>query len=63
MGQFMATTFADLALRVGFSFLFARLLGFYSICFAYAFGWVFGTLLSAIYYRMGRWKRTIAGQA
>ncbi len=63
MGQFMATTFADLALRVGFSFLFARLLGFYSICFAYAFGWVFGTLLSAIYYRMGRWKRTIARQA
>lgn len=57
MGQFMATTFADLALRVIFSYAFARMLGFYSICLAYPFGWIFGTLLSVIYYKMGRWKR------
>ena len=57
MGQFMATTFADLALRVIFSYAFARMLGFYSICLAYPFGWIFGTLLSVVYYKMGRWKR------
>ncbi|MDY5971766.1 MAG: MATE family efflux transporter, partial [Butyricicoccus sp.] len=55
MGQFMATTFADLALRVIFSYVFARTLGFYSICLAYPFGWIFGTLLSVVYYKMGRW--------
>ncbi|MGM9613731.1 MAG: MATE family efflux transporter [Butyricicoccus sp.] len=57
MGQFMATTFTDLALRVIFSYIFARMLGFYSICLAYPFGWIFGTLLSVIYYKMGRWQR------
>ena len=57
MGQFMATTFTDLALRVIFSYAFARMLGFYSICLAYPFGWIFGTLLSVIYYKMGRWQR------
>ncbi len=57
MGQFMATTFADLALRVIFSYVFARMLGFYSICLAYPFGWIFGTLLSVVFYKMGRWKR------
>lgn len=57
MKQFMATTFADLALRVLFSYAFAKTLGFYSICLAYPFGWVFGTLLSAVFFRMGRWKR------
>ena len=57
MGQFMATTFTDLALRVIFSYAFAKTLGFYSICLAYPFGWIFGTLLSAVYYKTGRWKR------
>lgn len=57
MGQFMATTFTDLALRVLFSYFFAKSLGFYSICWAYPFGWIFGTLLSVVYYKMGRWKR------
>ena len=57
MGQFMATTFADLALRVLFSYLFARALGFCSICLAYPFGWIFGTLLSVVYYKAGRWQR------
>ena len=56
MGQFMATTFTDLALRVLFSYFFAKSLGFYSICWAYPFGWIFGTLLSVVYYKMGRWK-------
>ena len=57
MVQFMATTFADLALRVLFSYAFAKTLGFYSICLAYPFGWVFGTLLSVIFFKGGRWKR------
>lgn len=57
MGQFMATTFTDLALRVIFSYAFAKTLGFYSICLAYPFGWIFGTLLSVVYYKTGCWKR------
>lgn len=57
MKQFMATTLADLVLRVVFSYAFARLLGFYSICMAYPFGWVFGTLLSVVFFHLGRWKR------
>ncbi|MDR3767503.1 MAG: MATE family efflux transporter [Butyricicoccus sp.] len=56
MKQFMATTFADLALRVVFSYACAQALGFYSICLAYPFGWVFGTLLSVVFFHMGRWK-------
>lgn len=56
-GAFMATTFTDLVLRVIFSYAFAKTLGFYSICLAYPFGWIFGTLLSAVYYKTGRWKR------
>lgn len=56
MGQFMLTTFADLALRVAFSYIFARWLGFYAICLAYPFGWIFGTALSVVFFRAGRWK-------
>lgn len=60
MGQFMATTFADLLLRVAFSYIFARALGFYAICWAYPFGWVFGTALSVFFYKWGNWKRDLA---
>lgn len=61
MGQFMATTFTDLALRVVFSYLFAPWLGFYSICLAYPFGWIFGTLLSVVFFKKGRWKYAAQG--
>lgn len=56
MGQFMATTFADLVLRVLFSYIFAPKLGFYAVCLAYPFGWVFGTLLSVVFFKKGRWR-------
>lgn len=59
MKPFMATTFSDLLIRIAFSFLFAGKLGFASICWAYPVGWIFGTLLSIHYYRLGVWRTHI----
>ncbi len=55
MKAFMATTFADLLIRIAFSYAFAGLLGFRAICFAYPVGWIFGTALSIFLYRKGVW--------
>lgn len=56
MGTFMLTTFSDLIVRVAFSYLFAAQLGFAAICWAYPVGWVVGTALSIVFYRLGGWK-------
>lgn len=59
MREFMATTFADLLLRVIFSYAFAGLLGFTAVCWAYPIGWVLGTALSVYFFRRGTWKRNL----
>lgn len=56
MGPFMATTFADLGLRVGFAYATAHSLGFMSICLSYPIGWVLGTTLSVVFYFSSCWK-------
>lgn len=59
MGEFMVTTFTDLLLRVIFSYILSRFIGFTGICWAFPIGWVIGTALSVYYYFKGNWKRII----
>lgn len=58
MGQFMATTFADLFLRVILAYILVRGMdmGFTGVCWSYPIGWLLGTALSVIFFRSGRWK-------
>lgn len=58
MNEFMATTFADLVLRVAFSYVFAAKIGYIGIYWAFPAGWILGTLLSIYYYMKGKWKTT-----
>lgn len=56
MREFMVTTFADLILRVGFSYLLVPFFGFAGICLSYPVGWAVGMALSFFFYRRGNWK-------
>lgn len=58
MGQFMATTFADLLLRVliAYVLVLACRMGYAGVCWSYPIGWVLGTALSVVFFRSGRWK-------
>lgn len=58
MREFMATTFADLLLRVLLSFVLVRGFhwGFEGICWAYPMGWIVGIALSVYYYKRGAWQ-------
>lgn len=57
MREFMVTTFADLVLRVLFSFATAGFLYFAGICWAYPFGWVIACAMSVYFYLKGNWKK------
>lgn len=56
MVQFMVTTFADLILRVGFSFLLVERFGQKGIWFSWPIGWIMGAMLSLAFYKSGVWK-------
>lgn len=58
MGQFMATTFADLFLRVIIAYVLVRAvgMGYAGVCWSYPIGWVLGTALSVVFFKTGRWK-------
>ena len=56
MLAFMISTFTDLIVRVGASFIFAGGLGFASVCVSFPVGWVLGAVASLIFYLSGRWK-------
>ncbi len=56
MLAFMISTFTDLIVRVGVSFIFAGGLGFASVCVSFPVGWVLGAVASLIFYLSGRWK-------
>ena len=59
MRPFLYSTFADLFLRVGLSFLFSHLLGSaIGIWLSWPFGWTVGTLISLMFYFKGGWKGT-----
>lgn len=56
MKEFMVGTFADLILRVGFSFLLAGMLGEMGVWLSWPIGWSVGTVL-AVYYTRKVMKR------
>lgn len=58
MNEFMSTTFADLLLRVLFSFVLVAKIGYVGIYWAFPIGWFIGTVLSVYYYYKGKWKGT-----
>lgn len=51
MGAFMISTFTDLILRVSLAFLFSHFFGAVGIWCAWPFGWIVGTILSALFCR------------
>ena len=57
MKLFMIDTFADLGLRVGFSFLFAYLFGADGVWFSWGAGWVLGLIVGLFFYLKGYWKK------
>jgi len=59
MKEFMVTTFMDLLLRVAFSFILAKIMGYSGIWCAFPIGWIIGCALSIYYYFKGNWKLVI----
>lgn len=57
MKLFMIDTFADLGLRVGFSFLFAYLFGADGVWFSWGAGWAIGLVFGLWFYLKGYWKK------
>ena len=59
MKAFMVSTFSDLVLRVGLSYLFAKglHLGTTGIWMSWPVGWLAGTVLSLYYYKRGSWNQ------
>ena len=55
MGSFMATTFADLFLRVVIAYILVPFMGFEGVCLAYPIGWVLGTAISIVLYFSNVW--------
>lgn len=58
MGQFMATTFADLFLRVVIAYILVLCfqMGYSGVCWSYPIGWILGTALSVVFFKSGKWK-------
>ena len=55
MRQFMIATFSDLILRVVLAKQLSGMLGSVGIWLAWPIGWVVGTVLSLMFYRMKKW--------
>lgn len=54
---FMITTFADLILRVGLSFLLVGSFGEIGIWYSWPIGWAIGAALSFMFYKSGIWNK------
>ena len=54
---FMVTTFADLILRVGLSFILVDSFGEMGIWYSWPIGWAIGAVLSFIFYKSGIWNK------
>ena len=57
MRQFMIATFSDLILRVVLAKQLSGILGSVGIWLAWPIGWVVGTVLSLLFYRMKKWSK------
>ncbi|MCX7715600.1 MAG: MATE family efflux transporter [Clostridia bacterium] len=56
MRGFMISTFADLILRVAFSYILSPFWAFSGIAWAYPLGWIIGCLIAVAFYMGGKWK-------
>ncbi|MEA5082982.1 MAG: MATE family efflux transporter [Lachnospiraceae bacterium] len=54
---FMITTFADLILRVGLSFILVGSFGEMGIWYSWPIGWAIGAALSFMFYKSGVWNK------
>lgn len=59
VGEFMATTFLDLILRVVLAFWLAGILGAVGIWLSWPVGWLLSAGLSLYFYKSGRWKKAV----
>ena len=55
MSKFMITTFSDLFVRIGLSYILAETIGFYALPLSQIIGWFVGCVLAFIFYK--RFKR------
>lgn len=60
MVQFMIATLIDLVLRVVFAFILSTSLGLTGIWISWPIGWVIATILSAYFYKSGKWKQRVS---
>lgn len=58
MGEFMVSTFSDLILRVVLSYVLAAKFQTLGIWFSWPIGWSIATVMSAVFYKKGSWKKT-----
>lgn len=56
MNAFMISTFSDLLLRAGLSFVFSRFWGAIGIWLSWPVGWAVGTAISLMFLFSGKWK-------
>lgn len=56
MNAFMISTFSDLLLRAGLSFVFSRFWGAIGIWLSWPVGWAVGTTISLMFLFSGKWK-------
>ncbi len=56
MKSFMVATFSDLILRVGLGYILSVPFGTTGIWMSWPVGWIIGTILSLVFYKMGVWK-------
>ena len=59
MRSFMISTFADLVVRVGLTYILEPFMGMDGIFISWPIGWAVGMILSVSFYFMGRWKKLI----
>ncbi len=59
MKYFLIGTFTDLVLRVGLAYILSIQLKSIGIWLAWPIGWTVGTVLSAIFFAKGKWKRQL----
>lgn len=57
MNAFLVSTFTDLVLRVALAFVLAVPFGADGIWMSWPIGWSVATVITAVYYLSGRWKR------
>lgn len=61
MKAFTFSTFTDLVIRVGLSFLLAHFIGYNSIWWSISIGWCVGTFITTFFYKRKKWENLSCG--